>query len=80
VDAVGGDPLVRTPDLGADNRWPHYGPRAYAELGISSQLTIEMHTSAGSYGASIRTPGPAVPSTMTSPSRRLRRLPAKQPC
>lgn len=47
-DAVTDADVSYSPDLGADDRWPRYGPRA-RRLGFRSQLAIRLGSRDGSY-------------------------------
>lgn len=42
VDAVLGDTIYRTGDLGADTRWPVFGARTVAETGVISMLSFRL--------------------------------------
>lgn len=46
IDAVVDDTIYRPKDLAADRRWPHYGRRVVAELGLRSMLSYRMHLEA----------------------------------
>ena len=70
VDAVRGRWQARSDDLRVDIRWPEYGPLA-ADLGIVSQLGIELFDNRASSPASICTHRSPAPSTTT---------PSKRPC
>jgi len=50
VDAAGGQALIKTGELARDERWRHYAPRASSELGVVSQLAIEMYSGGNSFG------------------------------
>jgi GAF domain-containing protein len=50
VDAAGGESVIRTGELVSDPRWPEYGPRAAAELGVTSQVAFEMYSGEKTYG------------------------------
>jgi GAF domain-containing protein len=50
VDAAGGESVIRTGELARDPRWPEYGPRAAAELGVTSQVAFEMFSGERTYG------------------------------
>jgi GAF domain-containing protein len=50
VDAVWERRTVRVDDLGADSRWPLFGPRA-AALGVRSMLAFRLFTEEHSWGA-----------------------------
>jgi ANTAR domain-containing protein/GAF domain-containing protein len=50
-EAVAGEPVVQVDDLATDLRWPEYGPKAAAELGIGSQLSFQFHAEPNVRGA-----------------------------
>ena len=50
VGAVFDDPVFRTPDVGADPRWPRFGAAA-GELGIRSMLSVRLFTGSANLGA-----------------------------
>ncbi len=50
LDAIEGGPLYLANDVGADLRWPAWGP-AVAELGMRSALSLRLETRARRYGS-----------------------------
>jgi hypothetical protein len=49
--AVTGEPVVQVDDLASDLRWPEYGPKAAAALGIGSQLAFQFRAEPHARGA-----------------------------
>ena len=43
IDAIIDDTVYQPKDLGVDDRWPEYGQRVVAELGLRSMLSYRMH-------------------------------------
>lgn len=50
VDAVKSGLTVRTPRVGSDERWPHYGPQAES-LGIAGQMAVHLYATRSSNAA-----------------------------
>jgi GAF domain-containing protein len=51
LDAIWEHRTVHSPDLGADPRWPTWGPRVVAETGATSILAFRLFTSSDTLGA-----------------------------
>lgn len=51
LDAIRQGRTVYTADLANDPRWPTWGPRVHAELGVGSLLSMLLYTHERSYGA-----------------------------
>ena len=51
LDAIRHGRTVYTADLANDRRWPTWGPRVHAELGVRSLLSMLLYTHERSYGA-----------------------------
>lgn len=51
VDSVATQETVVCPDLYKESRWPTWGPRVAAELGVRSMLCFQLFTTAKSLGA-----------------------------
>ena len=49
IDAASGEPMIYSGRIGADGRYRRYGPLA-ADLGVVSQLALQMYTADQSYG------------------------------
>lgn len=47
LDAIVDRAIYQPEDLGADDRWPEYGRRVVAELGLSSMLSYRMNLESG---------------------------------
>ncbi len=43
LDAIRERGIVRSDDVSADPRWPTFGPRARAEVGVTSMLSLPLH-------------------------------------
>lgn len=50
VDAVRDEETIHSPDLATDGRWPRWGPRVVAELGIRSVLSYRLFTTRDTLG------------------------------
>ncbi|MEV7398081.1 GAF and ANTAR domain-containing protein [Aeromicrobium sp. NPDC092404] len=50
LDAIEGDAIYQSRDVGSDPRWPHWGP-AVEDLGIRSVLSIRLETRTRRYGS-----------------------------
>lgn len=50
-DAMRQGRTVYTADLASDRRWPTWGPKVHAELGVGSLLSMLLYTHERSYGA-----------------------------
>ena len=51
VDAIREHDLVHVRDLGSEERWPEFSPRAHAETGISSILSVRLFVEEDTMGA-----------------------------
>lgn len=50
VDAVSGEPVIRSGRVQDDHRWPAYGPRASADFAVGSQVAFRMFSDARIHG------------------------------
>lgn len=51
LDAIRQGRTIYTADLAKDPRWPNWGPRVHADLGVGSLLSMLLYTDERSYGA-----------------------------
>ena len=51
LDAAERDTLVVADDLGTDQRWPRFGPRCVAEVGVQSMLAVRLMLTNGDQAA-----------------------------
>ncbi len=51
LDAAERDTLVIADDLGTDQRWPRFGPRCVAEVGVQSMLAVRLMLTNGDQAA-----------------------------
>ena len=51
LDAADDNDAVRTPDVGADPRWPVFGPACVRQTGVRSVLSLRMPTAPGDRAA-----------------------------
>jgi GAF domain-containing protein len=51
VEAIRSEEIVWSPDVASDQRWPQWGARAAAELGVASMLCFQLYTSESTHGA-----------------------------
>lgn len=51
LDAIREAEVVWSPDITADERWPQWGARAAAELGVGSMLCFQLYTTRTTHGA-----------------------------
>lgn len=49
LDAATGPPVVRTGDVGSDERWPLYGPRCVQSTGVRSMLCLRLPLGGDNY-------------------------------
>lgn len=51
LDAITDDPMIVSPNVAHDSRWPRWGPRVAAEHGVASMLSVRLFSSERTHGA-----------------------------
>ena len=51
LDAIRDSETAQSPDVGTDDRWPHWGPAAAAETGVRSMMCFRLFTYGDKLGA-----------------------------
>ena len=51
LDAITDDPIIVSPNVAHDARWPRWGPRVASEHGVASMLSVRLFSSERTHGA-----------------------------